>query len=169
MAAVTGHRELKRALEGLDKKMRTKMLNKAMSKAVRPVIQEARAKVRPISKTISKSLGIKRKRYQRGSVQVAVIGPRVKDNLISKKTVAHPLTGERVTRQHWPWNTTHLVELGTKAHVITLKKSGRKIQHPGTTAKPFLAPALEENQRKVVTIYGEVLGVEIEKYANSKS
>lgn len=68
----------------------------------------------------------------------------------------------------------HLIERGTRAHTVTLKKArvmvgkdgifyGTRAAHPGTRARPWLNPALEDNKSPVVAKFGELIVEEIAK------
>ena len=68
----------------------------------------------------------------------------------------------------------HLIEKGTRSHAITTRDSrvmvgkdgifyGTKAQHPGTQAKPWLNPALEDNKAPAVAKFGTFIVEEINK------
>ena len=70
----------------------------------------------------------------------------------------------------------HLIEGGTKRHVITPKKAkvmvsrdgifrGRRVNHPGTTARPWLNPALNNKRRAATSKFAELVRAEILKAA----
>jgi len=166
-ALVFGDKELIKQLEKLEEKAGKKILNKAVGKAVRPIIQTARAKVRPISKTVAKSLGIKRVRYNKGAVQVALVAIRTAANVASTKTVTNPITGATSTRKHIPYHTAHLIEGGTRPHQTHLPGRKVTVQHPGTPAQPFLKPALEQNRQKAMATYAQVVREEIRKHGTT--
>ncbi len=166
---LTGHKELIKKLEGMEKKAARKATNKAMGKAVRPVITAAKANVRPVSNTVAKSVGVKRIRYNSGATQVAIVGARVGDNVKSTKEVINPFTGAKTQREHWPWNTAHLIEDGTAPHQIHIPWLKLTIQHPGTAPHPWLEPAFKDNESKAIAIHAQVLREEIEKYARTKA
>lgn len=166
---LTGQKELIKKLANMEKKAARKAMNKAMGKAVRPVIRAAKSNVRPISTTVAKSVGVKRKRYQSGATQIAIVGARVADNLKSTKTVRNPFTGAVTEREHWPWNTAHLIEDGTAPHQIHIPWLKMTIQHPGTEAHPWLEPAFKNNEEKVIRIHTQILREEIETYARAKA
>ena len=60
------------------------------------------------------------------------------------------------------------VEFGTKAHQIKVKTAkvlsdgkkffGKLVNHPGTTAQPFLRPALDNNKKQIEKLIGDFLG-----------
>ncbi|HBG1007134.1 HK97 gp10 family phage protein [Clostridioides difficile] len=52
------------------------------------------------------------------------------------------------------------LELGASAHQIPIKKGkkkGRVVNHPGVTAKPFLAPAYESKKDEAKNVMKEIL------------
>ena len=68
----------------------------------------------------------------------------------------------------------HLIEGGTRPHVILPKRRpvmiskdgifrGRRVEHPGTRAKPWLNPAMEENRQRAITKFGDLVVDEMEK------
>ena len=68
----------------------------------------------------------------------------------------------------------HLIEKGTRPHEIGVKRAksmvtrdgifiGRRASHPGTQAKPWMNPALRDNEAKVVTDFGKNLVTEIDR------
>lgn len=68
----------------------------------------------------------------------------------------------------------HLIEGGTRAHAMVPKKArvmvgkdgifyGTKAQHPGTQARPWLNPALEDNKAPAVARFGAIIVEEIDK------
>ena len=165
-AFVTGDKELDRMMIKLGKKIGDKAMSKAIGKAVRPIIQTAKANVRPYSTTVSKSVGVKRKKLRR-VINVAIIGPRYGESVASTKTQINPITGEETTRTHKPWLTGHLIEGGTKAHDIHLPGRNLTIKHPGTTARPWMEPAFKEKSDASRAIYAKVLREEIAKHGNA--
>jgi HK97 gp10 family phage protein len=60
------------------------------------------------------------------------------------------------------------VEYGTKAHEIKVKNAkvltdgksffGKTVNHPGTTAQPFMRPALDNNRKNIEKLIGEFIG-----------
>ena len=68
----------------------------------------------------------------------------------------------------------HLIEKGTRAHEIGVKRAksmvtrdgifiGRRASHPGTQAKPWMNPALKENKGKAVSDFRKNLVTEIDR------
>jgi len=164
---VFGDEELIKEFERLEKKTGKRILKKGMAKAVRPVIQTARAKVRPISKTVAKALGIKRKSYQRGAIEIAAVGVRTDAKVTGVKTVINPVTGKTSIRKHVPYHTAHLIEGGTAPHVTHLPGRKVQVQHPGSPAQPFMEPALEQNETKAISTYAQVVREELRKHGGA--
>ena len=156
---ITGDKELLRKLKTLDEKVERRALKKANAKAIRPVVRAAKAGVRPVSKTVAKGIGIRHKRYARTKTHVVVVGVRNQASVAVERQHTNPFTGETSMRKHDPRHTAHLIEGGTKPHTITIGKFS--VRHPGTTAKPFLEPALERNETQVVAVHRSVLRQEI--------
>jgi HK97 gp10 family phage protein len=64
------------------------------------------------------------------------------------------------------------IEFGTKAHTISVKSAkvlsdgksifGKTVKHPGTSAQPFLRPALDRNRQKINKLIGDFIGAAAE-------
>ena len=174
--SLEGDKELIRKLKSLPDKVLKKVARPASRKAVKDIVKAAKRRVRPISKLIAKSIGVKQKTYAKSGIVFTVIGPRT--------GFQDPITG------HDPANTAHLVEFGTDAHVITLKdekRAGRGValrnilsninnprtetvevfgtivSHPGTQPFPFIRPAIDERKSQTVSKYSRELGKGIDK------
>lgn len=144
-----------------------KEAGKACNKAMTPVLRTARQLVTQRTGLLRKSLGKKQKKYgQKGNIYT-IIGP-----LTGFKD---PATGEN------PVNIAHLVEFGTKGHVIKPEKkralrftsagfadiARASVQHPGATAKPFMRPAFDAHKEQVLQIVGTELGKGLERQAEA--
>jgi len=167
-----GDRELDKALARLASREFHKVVRGAVSKALTPVSRSAKKYAKQVgkNKALSKSIGRKIKAYWSTGYVVGLVGPR--------SNYVDPATGHR------PRFTAHLVEYGTKAHVISAKKwpilvedpdTGKRgtilgaiVKHPGTKAHPFIRRALEENRGTIMGIYHKELKARIEKMAMSK-
>lgn len=71
----------------------------------------------------------------------------------------------------------HMVEFGTARHLIKPKKrkslffaglAREVVDHPGSSAKPFMRPALDNNQREAVDAAASYIRQRIEKEAAKK-
>lgn len=167
MLKVQGERELQRTLQRLGWGASRKAIYKANSKAIRPVVQSAKSNVRRTSKTVAKGIGVRHKAYPRKGNVVSVVGVRNDTKLVQERPHINPFNDQWMYRKHDPRKTAHLIEGGTKAHQIVV--FGRlKINHPGTSPKPFLEPALERNQNKVIALHAQILRQELERAARAK-
>ena len=68
----------------------------------------------------------------------------------------------------------HLIEKGTRTHVTQTKQKkamvtrdgifiGKRANHPGTQARPWLNPALKDNTTKALLVFGQNLVVEFDR------
>ncbi|MHA6644566.1 HK97-gp10 family putative phage morphogenesis protein [Mesorhizobium sp. A623] len=84
----------------------------------------------------------------------------VKKALVLKKDAKAPKTNPTHLVGGDPKNPDyrllHLLEFGTEAH---------EVNHPGTTAQPFLTPAYEAHGAEAITRFGEKIGPALEKQA----
>ena len=149
-----------RALRTLPQKVYDKVVGQAAAASVRPMVTAARSRVSTEHGTLKKSLGVKRKNYKNSGVVFVAVGPR--------KGFRDEATGED------PVNIAHLVEFGTKSHMIGSKKIilaigpiaiRGTVQHPGSGPKPFLRPAYDEKKGGVLKIYRKKLLAGIEREA----
>lgn len=157
----TGVPELLKALQEIDKKVAKRALTKAVREAAKPILKAAKANVAVDTKTLKKSLGVKVKVYKGGSGVVGLVGIR-KDKkgkpIKHKRKVGTTKAGKDIYQD--PTKYGHLVEFGTRRHTVAkgdrLARKDRKQSemqtgkmHPGAKAKPFLRPALDNNQGQV--------------------
>lgn len=88
-----------------------------------------------------------------------------KDKLLG--LVAHVRAGPRKATKRKPADKrgwyAHMVEQGTKAHIIRAKKGKtlaigggllKQVDHPGATAKPFMRPAFDSKAAAAVLAFG---------------
>lgn len=134
----------------------------AMKYALQPLVVavKANAPIRRKGETtglLKKSIGIKVKLMGRlGNKRVVgLVGPKMKTSMTAGSG-----------REIKPYKYAHLVERGTVAHSLKSRKitklkaaagayqlSAR--QHPGATAKPFLAPAIASTGNQIFTRFTE--------------
>ena len=173
--------ELLATLQNLDKKAARQGLRAAVDAATKPVLKSAKANVPVETSTLKRSLGRKVKPYRNSLTVVGIVGPRKdkqgKDKNGKHRRLVHISSGGR---KHWrdPVKYAHLVEFGTRPHSLAKgdriarkdgKRSGsvRQTQgarhHPGTSAQPFLRPALDANRRNCKGIMKRVLRDHIRK------
>jgi len=140
---VEGNLELERAFSNLKYKLQRKIGIKALRKGANVIKKAAQNNVRSTSQTIADSLTV-------------VTGKGLNVFVTPKKK---KLKNGIVDAFFAQW-----VELGTKPHKIKNTKKGKKkvlagngkffgseINHPGTKAKPYLRPALDENAKPAVS------------------
>ena len=134
----------------LSKGLRNKAIRIAINKAA-AVIKAAVVSLAPKRYGyLQKSIKIKVKNYQEKAVWVAIIGP--KSDFIRNKGVRHrgPYKGDPI--RHRPSKYAKLLELGTKR----------------AAARPFLKPALEQNQEQYVNIVTKTLSDQVAKLLPQK-
>jgi len=104
-------------------------------------------------------------------------GGRFAKSLTVKTTVTNKVANAKIgAKRGSPLaKVGHLIERGTKSHAMTPRRSkvmvGRKdgifygtfVEHPGTQAKPWLNPALEDRKVPTVARFGELIVEEINK------
>lgn len=167
MLRVQGDKELLKALNNMKWSAARKAIQKANSKASRPIVSAAKSNVRRESNTVAKAVGVRHKAYPKNGNVVSVVGVRNDSSLTQERPAINIFNGAWFYRKHDPRKTAHLIEGGTKPHQIVV--FGRiKISHPGTPPRPWLEPALERNQTKVLAIHGEILAQELGKAARRK-
>lgn len=134
---VHGLAELNRALDALPAAAQRAIYRRAMGQAMNVFRDEARARAPKVTGSLRKQIRSSRD----------VKGGRV----VGKVTSASP--------------RSHLVEFGTKAHMIKarLRKAlkflggfARHVNHPGARPKPFMRPAFDAKQREAVERFRDV-------------
>lgn len=136
---IKGLRELDQVLQQFPEKYRKNVMRGAMRAGMNVVKPDAQSRIRNRSGLLAKGLRVSTK----------VQGSRVLSRL-------------RATGRHR--SIAHLVEYGTKAHIIRPRKGkflyfgGRfltQIQHPGARPYPFMRPALDKNKGTAVMAVAE--------------
>lgn len=151
---VVGKAKFERSLRKLDTTMIRKTLGVATRKACAPILKAMRAEVKPISKTMARSLGSKIKIYKNSKVVIGLIGVR------NTKAVAAEYSDPRQRSRgkfdhkgmHDPRFTFHLVDLGTKPHRAKAF-GGAYFMHPGTGAKEVRMKALRTGEPMSAAAY----------------
>lgn len=145
---ITGQSEIAKALQGLPSRIAKNVAMQAMAEAVQPVVNAARL-LAPVGETggLKRSIGFAVRQYRRGRITYGVIGAR------RGFGVPDPSLKSGFTE---PANYAHLVEDG---HAV----AGNALAW--VEPKPFLRPAWDANQRKVVENLSESLGAGIEAEA----
>lgn len=135
---------LKKALAGVDERVRKKALKKGVNAASGVVLAKAKGKVRVRTRVLKKSLGRKLKVYRNGTV-VGIIGPRTGRKVQVGTVRTGPNAGQPIYED--PSNIAHLVELGTHR----------------SRAYPFMRPALEESRGEASSAVAEAVAAELHK------
>jgi len=114
----------------------------SISKALTVVSKDMKRRAKAIGDdgSISKSITKKLKTYSKRNVVWGMVGPSTKYVNEAANPVAHK-----------PSKTAHLIEFGTRPHVIR-RKGGIVVQHPGTAPRPFIRPSIEANKDIVLQI-----------------
>jgi HK97 gp10 family phage protein len=138
---VDGLEDLKRALAGVDGRVRKKALRKGVNAAAGVILKRARQKVPVRLGLLKKSLGRKVKVYRKEGAVVGIVGPRTG----FRRQVGTTKDGRPVFEN--PTQIAHLVEKGTRR----------------SRAKPFMRPALEESRGDVSSAVAEAVQAELGK------
>lgn len=162
---VIGLKSLDRQLKKLPDAVLRKVVRPATSKSMTPVLQDARKRAEVIKDTglLAKSLGRKSKTYINRGVIIHIIGPRTGFKKEVTRTTELP-DGRILIRKMTadPAHYAHLVEFGTQAHMLgqgeSVRKGTRNVfdaggMHPGTKAQPFMRPAFDNNESRILSIY----------------
>lgn len=154
---VHGLKELDKALKQIGPRAAKNALRASIRAAGRVVVKDARRRLPPQYDTLKRSLFVKVNRQRDPFSITAQVGPT---------------TGRSAKYDGW---YAHLVEFGVDPHEITVKNRkvlvdystvyGKKVQHPGVPAKPFLTPAFEQNKQEIVEAQRKKLWEAIRKQA----
>lgn len=168
MIKVEGLKELNKALKQLGPRAARNALRASIRAGGRVVVSDARKRLPPQYDTLKRSLSVKVNRQRSPYEITAEVGPT---------------TGKSAKYDGW---YAHLVEFGVAPHEITPKTKqvmvdaatsgrsgatqfgtvfGKKVQHPGVPAKPFLTPAFEQNKRAIIEAQRKKLWEAIRKQA----
>jgi HK97 gp10 family phage protein len=136
---IKGVEELRGKLKKLGDKQERKVTRTAIRKAGNLVLKNARKRAPKKSGRLRKGLAVR--------VSVTTTGETVRIGAKRRAGARH----------------AHLIELGTKPHVITTRRGkilaspghiyGRRVNHPGIPAQPFLMPAFEESKDDAVDFF----------------
>jgi HK97 gp10 family phage protein len=153
MVAFSGGAELRAKLDQLPRKMRRRILKRAMEAASKPMLSAIKQSAKSVRRFgyLAQSIGKKTLAVKRGGGERlrVIIGPkadfvRVKDG-----------------RKEWPAKYAHLVERGTKPHMV--QQRNRIWQHPGTPPRWFMAHAYRATKAQSAEIAHTILKAEIVK------
>jgi HK97 gp10 family phage protein len=138
-AELVGFASTRRLLAELPKRARNKALRAAVTAGGTPIQRAVKASAPRDFGILKQSIAKKVKQY-RGAA-VAIVGARKDVSQIVRRAMRKGdlRTARRATVAR-PANYLHLVEGGTKAHLIG------KTHHPGSQAQPFLATSFSSTQ-----------------------
>lgn len=120
-----------KSLQAVSEKLRADIYRKAVEAAAKPLVQAVKAAVPVDSGATKKAIGIKYKKYRKGSISVAIIGARagqakqVWRSFTKRGKQRIKLTKAQKGSKHGvrdPAHTLHLAEKGRKA---VIAKTGR--------------------------------------------
>lgn len=156
-ANVRGEKRLLDRLERLKLATQKRILRPAVTAAARPIRQAAKANVPVQLGLLKRSLIVKTITYPQTAV--AIVGPQTKLNATRVN-----LFGRTVLTR--PTKYAHLVEGGTRPHLIRLGRGG-KVQwmHPGTPPRRFLQRAAENQMATAQAKLNQKIREGLEKYA----
>lgn len=164
-ASLIGGVELQLKFSRLNKRIQNRSLRRAVAKAGRPVVRSMKSISRPMSKTISKAIGIKVKVYRKDFNSIAIIGVRDIDSV--RRMADRIGLGEyEHSIIHDPRKTLHLVEGGTEPHVISIYGKSSAL-HPGTKPRPIVQRAYNETKNEAINIFRQVFRDEVLTSARS--
>jgi hypothetical protein len=159
-AKIDGGAQLRDLLRDLEPATQRRVLRPAitqeagiLAKELKPAVAEGKTKL------LKKSIGKKVKTYARTNAVVGIVGPRT--------GFAQVIDGHK----HDPAKYGHLVEGGTKAHDITIRKRHGQpitpftIHHPGARAQRTFSRAAASSVRTAGPRLTARIAVEIEKLA----
>lgn len=170
---VRGGAEIARALEEFGANIERNMMRGALRDGAQVIQNDAKARVPQDTGALRESI-----RVRTGRKGAKVYAYVVAGSSTTKKTVKKSSTrpsGIKVEYSN-PWYA-HLVEYGVKRHVIIAgggtkagkalaagaRILGEKVDHPGTTAKPFMRPALDTKAQSAIDIIADYLRKRIAK------
>lgn len=174
---IMGARELEKVLKQLPDRLARNVTFNGLRAGGRVIASAAKANLRSNGSVDTGALAeaIKvetRKRSRKGSAVVAV-GIENKASQRSRK-------GADKSMKVNPSKYAHLVEFGTEPHVIQPKKRKRlafqgndglvvtsAIQHPGTVAKPFMRPAVDQYGKTAASKITETMARGVEREARA--
>jgi len=162
---VNGVKELDRKLKELPRRVAKKVTRKAVDMGARIVSRDAKRLARKgKTRLLAKSIGIKGKQGKNG--YSAKIGSRV----------GFAVTGAYGPGNYNPTRIVHLIEKGTKPHMVPRPSRGlvgkkhrqrAAIAHPGSRHYPFIRPALDNNIGQIQNTIRDKLWSGIQEEAKS--
>lgn len=123
MVQIKGLDEIEKRLQALPEKLRRRSLKKILQDNLDTVTEEARI--------------LAPRRLSAGWEAFVERGEHLRDAIVNKVSVTAKKAGGMVGLDYKKVRHGHLLEFGTKPHMIG------KIKHPGSKARPFMRPALD--------------------------
>ena len=163
---VLGVAKFQKSLHGLDDTVVKKVLLSATVKAAAPVRKHLRNAVKPISKTMAKAIISKVKVYKRSKVAIGLIG--IKNDSSVRAPYSDPKNRNRGKGDskgiHDPRFTFHLVDLGTKPHMIPFfGDKAKMVMHPGTSAQKVREKAMRATESQQIQAYETAFKAAVDK------
>ena len=146
------------ALGEIKRGPRRGIMTKAMRLAVKPLPAIVKSGIPREMGLLARYISHKVKFYVRRTTAVGLVGPRADKPVVQRRASSWSPEPQRQN----PAKYAHLVERGTKPHVIR-RKNGGTINHPGAKAQPFLEPAARSNGPSMVSSYKKYLVEEYQK------
>lgn len=159
-------KELDRALSVLPDKLAAKVLRQAVAAGAGAMKRAAKSRCPRRTGKLSKSIKFKYKRIGRGSRAGRVyyqVGPSERyGHLVEFGTTAHvikPSLSRRIKKKARGEAVSEYWGLGKDG------RFGKKVDHPGGTAKPFLRPAFDESRDEIIGAMRRRISIGIEREA----
>lgn len=134
---IKGMAELKRALEQLPAKLEANVMRGAMRAGAKVIADAAKDNVHNVSGALAASI---------------TVATRVKAGKVTGRVVAGGKGKKQSKKGKGSAFYAHMVEYGTKAHVIEARAGHRlsihghfvrRVNHPGARPRPYMRPALD--------------------------
>lgn len=150
---LVGFKELEQELDRLSKAAGKGVLRRALKKAAEPMAEMARSMVPVDDGDLKKSITVSVKLAKR---QAGLHRKMFKDDRASVEMFLGPSYDLGAGGRHG-----HLVEFGTAPHINQGQFPGT--QHPGTAPQPFMRPAWDADQVKLLDRIGQNMWKELQK------
>lgn len=163
---ISGGDPLIRKLNTLPDKLFVKGLVWASRRAMKPVVAQAKENAPVEHGLLKRSIGVKVKKYKRAGIVLTMVGPRSGFGMEVDGRKRDPVYyahlqegGHRIVRP----NSLQTRWSKKVQNIIRVKGTGETVGH--VAGRPFLRPALVNNESKVVSVLRSDLGAFIEQQA----
>ena len=151
----TNAKNVKKMLDGLPQQIQKNVVAKTSRKIIKPATLTAKRNIRPHAREFAKSIGVRQKRYK--NAVSTVLGPRSRSEY----------RNDRGTMTN-PTKIAHLLEYGTKRHIIGKKKRVffeyedaegfdrtfyGVVNHPGTKGRYFMRKTWRKHKNPMFSNY----------------